>query len=191
MRLIKPVQALLIAIAMLACFHSYAQEKIITGTIYDEQGAPLSNATVSVKGDKKSVATDSSGSFRLQVPPGAKTLTVSYVGMQQQEVSIEGKNSVNVILQGAENKLNEVVVVGYGTTRKSDLTGSVATLKGGALNKTPSSSVDQLLQGKIPGVQVITAGGAARCRSYHPHPGRQFTKWFQRPAGGSGRLPVG
>ena len=138
---------------------SSAQTKAVSGIITDDSGNALSGATINVKNTSVSTTSNSLGAFTINVPTDGKILVVSYVGMKVQEIPIGKSEAFNVTLSAVSNTLDDVVVVGYGTTKKSDLTGSVSTLKGSELNKTPSSSVDQLLQGKIPGVQVTTSGG--------------------------------
>jgi len=137
-----------------------AQQKVITGVVADKQGITLPGVLVAVKGSAPKTATDGKGKFSISVPMGPVTLVFSFVGMQTTEVPVgAGKNDIEVTMQNSSRDLNEVVVVGYGTEKKVDVTGSVGSIKGSDLIKTPASSVDQLLQGKIPGVQVITSSG--------------------------------
>lgn len=137
-----------------------AQQRTTTGTVSDEAGSPIPGVTVTVKGTSMKASTNPDGRFTIGVPSGPQTLVFQYLGMEAKEVSVSpDRLNVNVSMRSSSQELDQVVVVGYGTTRKSDLTGSVATLKGSELNRTPASSVDQLLQGKIAGVQVIAPGG--------------------------------
>lgn len=138
----------------------HAQQRKITGRVLDDQAKPLPGATIVVKETKTATISDGSGRFTLNVPARGKTMMVSYIGMQTKEIPLGGQTDITVNMQLLPGNLNNVVVVGYGVVKKSDLTGAVATLKGSDLNKTPASSVDQLLQGKIAGVQVTTSGGA-------------------------------
>lgn len=147
-----------VLILFLHALSASAQQKKISGRVFDDQAKPLPGASVSVKDTKVGTATDGDGRFTLTIPDGGKVLVISYVGMLKKEVPATGAN-LSISLQASPNSLNNVVVVGYGAVKKSDLTGSVATLKGSELNKTTASSVDQLLQGKIAGVQVTTGGG--------------------------------
>ncbi|RAJ02368.1 TonB-linked SusC/RagA family outer membrane protein [Chitinophaga skermanii] len=135
-------------------------QKTITGRVLDDQAKPLPGATIVVKETKTATVSDADGHFTLKVPAEGKTIVFSYIGMVKKELTIGQQSSYTVQMELAANNLNNVVVVGYGTVKKGDLTGAVATLKGSDLNKTPASSVDQLLQGKIAGVQVTTSGGA-------------------------------
>lgn len=137
-----------------------AQQRIIKGSVVDEVGQPLPGVLISAKGESSRTSSDARGNYSIQVSVGNKVLVFTFLGMQTKEASVgANQNTLNVNLQPDLKSLEEVVVVGYGTVRKSDLTGAVSTLKGGELNRTPASSVDQLLQGKIPGVQVTTGGG--------------------------------
>jgi len=137
-----------------------AQQRTTTGTVTDETGAPIPGVTISVKGTSSKASSNENGKFSIGVPAGPQTLIFQYLGMEAKEVTIS-PNKLNyvVAMQSTSESLDQVVVVGYGTTRKSDLTGAVSSLKGSELNRTPASSVDQLLQGKIAGVQVIAPGG--------------------------------
>ncbi|RZM28541.1 MAG: TonB-dependent receptor [Pedobacter sp.] len=138
----------------------YAQQRVLKGTVNDETGAPLPGVGVTVKGENTATSTDTNGAFSIALSAGQKTLVFTFIGMQTKEVSISAnQTSLEVILIDDQKSLDEVLVVGYGTVKKSDLTGAVSTLKGSDLNRTPASSVDQLLQGKLPGVQVINSGG--------------------------------
>ena len=137
-----------------------AQERSITGVVADQQGLTLPGVTVTLKGTQVATSTDRKGNFAIRVPVGETTLVFSFVGMQTSEIKVDpGKNNLQITLQNNPKDLNEVVVVGYGTQKKADLTGSVASIKGSDLVKTPSSSVDQLLEGTMAGVQVITSSG--------------------------------
>ncbi|PUZ23773.1 TonB-linked outer membrane protein, SusC/RagA family [Chitinophaga costaii] len=147
---------------LILCLHvlsASAQQKKISGRVFDDQSKPLPGASVSIKDTKAGTATDADGRFTLNAPPEGKVLVVTYLGMLKKEIVLDGQASYTVNLQASPNSLNNVVIVGYGAVKKSDVTGSVATLKGSELNKTTASSVDQLLQGKVAGVQVTTGGG--------------------------------
>ena len=137
-----------------------SQVRPVTGVVADPQGLTLPGVTISLKGTRISAATDSKGKFTINVPTGEATLIFSFIGMQTKEVKVSaGKTNLQITLQNNSRDLNEVVVVGYGTQKKADVTGSVASLKGSDLIKEPASSVDQLLEGRIPGLQVVTSSG--------------------------------
>lgn len=131
----------------------------IEGIVFNENNEYLPGVNIIVKGGKAGSSTDAKGRFSLNVNDANAVLVFSYVGYQSIEVSLKGRTQLNISLSPAVQSLTEVVVVGYGTTKKSDLTGSVVALKGSDLNRTPAVSIDQLLQGKIAGVQVITPSG--------------------------------
>jgi TonB-linked SusC/RagA family outer membrane protein len=132
---------------------------LVSGTIKDAQSSPLPGVSVIVKGTNEGTTTDAEGKFTLTARDPESILVFSFVGFQSQEAKVGSQTVFDITLTEDISTLQEVVVVGYGETKKSDLTGSVATLKGGDLNKTPAASVDQLLQGKMAGVQVINNGG--------------------------------
>lgn len=136
-----------------------AQDRIITGVISDQNGNPLSNATVKLKNLKKSVVSDANGTFRISVPPNVTTLTVSYVGMKPVDVSLEGKSNLIVTLDIADSKLNDVIVIGYGTTKRAGVSSSISSVNAKDIKDLPVAGVDQALQGKIAGVTVTSNSG--------------------------------
>ena len=139
---------------------SFAQ-KTITGKITDSKdGSTVRGASVTVKGSRTGAQTDANGAFSLSVPNDATTLVVSSVGFTSQEVDIAGKNSVEVSMVMNSTSLGEVVIIGYGTTRRKDLTGSIATITSKDFNKGQVTSPEQLINGKIAGVQISMPGGA-------------------------------
>lgn len=136
-----------------------AQSKTVTGTVTDEDGAGVAGASVVVKGSNLGTNTNANGAFSITVPASARTLVISFVGLSSEEVSI-GDGPLNVKLKNAaSNDLNEVVVVGYGSVRKRDLTGSVASVTSKEFNTGQINSPEQLLQGKVPGVQITNSSG--------------------------------
>jgi iron complex outermembrane receptor protein len=140
---------------------SFAQTKVITGKVTDSKdGSAVSGATVAAKGSRGGTQTGSDGSFSLSVDNAVTTLVISYVGFTTQEVSIDGKTSVEVSLVVNNQTLGEVVVTGYGSVRRKDLTGSIATIGTKDFVKGPLTSPEQLINGKVAGVQITTGGGA-------------------------------
>lgn len=141
---------------------AYAQEKVITGKVTDSKdGSPIAGASVVPAGSNAGgTVTGADGTFRVSVAPNVTALTISYVGFGTQEISIIGKTSVDVGLSSSGSNLNEVVVVGYGTARRKDITGSVASVKARDFNQGALTAPDQLIQGKVAGVQVINNTGA-------------------------------
>lgn len=137
-----------------------AQERVISGRITDSKDTSgIPGVTISAKGTKIGTATKNDGTFSLTVGSNVTTLVISSVGYATQEVSIGGKTSVEVSLVATGNNLNEVVVTGYGTARRKDLTGATATLREKDFNKGVYTSPDQLIQGKAAGVLVINNTG--------------------------------
>lgn len=131
----------------------------ISGKVTDTKGAGLPGVTVIVPGTTTGASTDPDGNFRLQVPASATQLQVSFVGYAKQTVNIAGRSTVTVQLQDDTQALGDVVVVGYGTVQKSDLTGAVAALGPKEFNKGTFTSPDQLIQGRASGVQVTQNSG--------------------------------
>ena len=141
----------------LFCFVAFAQ-KTITGTVTDVTGDPLIGATVSL-GGTNGVVTDYDGNFTLSNVKTGATLTVTYVGYQTKTVTVGSQNTYNIVLEANDKTLDEVVVVGYGTMKRRDLTGAVASVSGETLAKNPVANIAQALQGQLPGVSVISQDG--------------------------------
>lgn len=131
----------------------------ISGVVVGSAGTPLDGATITVKNSNRSTITDSSGRFSLAVPRNA-ILVVSYIGYADQEVTVGTQTLLRITLQPAGTGLDEVVVVGYTTQRRGDLTGSISTVKAGDINGLPVGGVDQILQGKVAGVNITQNTGA-------------------------------
>ena len=130
----------------------------VTGVVRDAAGAPLAGVTVSVKGSRIAVQTDAEGKFSIDVPDNG-VLIFSNVDYKTQEVSVKGQASLNIKMEAANKELNEVVVVGYQTRRRGDLSGSVSVVNVGGISKLPVLSVDQALEGKVPGVRITQNTG--------------------------------
>lgn len=135
------------------------QAKVITGTVTDQTGETIISASVVVKGTTIGTVTDFDGNYTLDVPDNATTLVFSYIGLQTQEVAISG-NVINVTLSENSEVLEEVVVTGYGTTKKRDLVTSVASVSADQLKDVPVVSAAEALQGKLAGVSVTTSEGS-------------------------------
>jgi TonB-linked SusC/RagA family outer membrane protein len=138
---------------------AFSQTKTISGKVTDDKGAAVQGATVTVKGTKVGASTAADGSFTINAPTSATAIVVSSVGFTEQEVSITGQSSVTVALVPTQSNLNEVVVIGYGTARRKDLTGAVASVQAKDFNQGVIAAPDQLLQNKTPGVEVSTSSG--------------------------------
>lgn len=136
-----------------------AAQQTITGTIVDSTGEPVIGATVKEQGTTNAAVTDFDGNFTLSVS-GKKPVEISYIGMKTKTVDVAGKSSINVTLEDEANDLNEVVVIGYGTVQKKDLTGAVATLSSEKIADIPVSNVSEAMTGKLAGVNVTTTEGS-------------------------------
>lgn len=133
----------------------------VKGTIVDQSGEPVIGATVLEKGaGTNGTVTDIDGNFSLTLKGSSKKVTVSYVGMKTVTVDVDGKSSVNVKLEDEASTLNDVVVIGYGTVRKKDLTGSVASISSDDIAGVPVSSVSEAMTGKLAGVKITTTEGS-------------------------------
>ncbi|MGM9718074.1 MAG: SusC/RagA family TonB-linked outer membrane protein [Prevotella sp.] len=142
----------------MVCFLAFAQ-KTITGTVKDSSGETVIGASVLEKGTQNGVVTDFDGNFTIKVS-GKNPIVVSYIGMKTQTIAIGNKTKLDITLEDEATSLNDLVVIGYGAVRKKDLTGAVSTVKGGDLNKVPTSSVAEALTGKLSGVNVMTTDGS-------------------------------
>ena len=164
------LKLLLLGVLFMLCpLLSQAQaNRAISGKVTDETGTGLPGVTVLVPGTSIGTSTGADGGFQLDVPATATKLSLSFVGYTTQTVDITGKSSVSVSLKSDAQALSDVVVVGYGTVRKQDLTGAVSTLTPKDFNKGTFTSPDQLIQGRASGVQVTQnsgqPGGAATIR---------------------------
>jgi TonB-dependent starch-binding outer membrane protein SusC len=159
MILTKLARGILTMLSLFVCVAlATAQTKTVTGKVTDSKGEGVPSATVSVKGTKVSTTTGADGSFSLNAPTSAKTLVISSVGFTSKEVSITD-GAIAVTLETQNAALNEVVVIGYGTRKVKDLTGSVSNITTKDFNKGQISTPDQLLQGRTPGVLVTPASG--------------------------------
>lgn len=139
-----------------------SSEKTITGRV-TEEGSPegIPGVTIQVKGTSTGTVTDIDGNYNLTIPDDAQTLIFSFIGYRRQEVAINGRPTIDIVLEQAIESLSEVVVVGYGTQKKSDITGAVASVPEERLEMVPNLSVAQAIQGAIPGIQVNTNSAGA------------------------------
>jgi len=139
----------------------FGQARSISGTVSDElTKETLPGATVVIKGTTKGASTDINGKFTLEVGPNDVLLAITFVGYEPKEVSLGSANNYPIFLTSSKVMLSELVVIGYGTVRKSDLTGAVGSVKAKELTKVTSLSPEQSLQGKVAGVQVTSTSGA-------------------------------
>ena len=137
----------------------FAQKKAVYGVVTDPLKDPIIGATVLIKGAKEGTITDINGRFTIQAAPNA-TLVISFIGYESQEIKVTNQPVLNVILQDKSIQLNEAVVIGYGTVRRKDLTGSVAKVNIDEMNAAPVATIDQALSGKIAGVSIVAADAA-------------------------------
>ncbi|RKO72406.1 SusC/RagA family TonB-linked outer membrane protein [Sphingobacterium puteale] len=152
-------QCVMMPALLLTTFTAVAQTRELKGKVVDEHQSPLTGATIKVKGSTTATTTDAEGAFSLNIPNDAKSLEVSYIGYTLKEVPIAGNDMTIALEPSSDQGLEEVVVIGYGTARKKDLTGSMVTIGAKNFNKGIMTSPDQLIQGKTPGVMVINNTG--------------------------------
>lgn len=151
----------LVAVVLLVlAFNAMGQSFAVEGKVTDENQQALPGVNVLIKGTTIGTATDVNGTYKIQVPSGAATLVFSFIGYNSEEEPVSNRSNINVELIPDVQSLNEVVVVGYGTVRKSDLTGSVASVKAEEIRSMPVASLEQGLQGRAAGVQVTQASSA-------------------------------
>ncbi len=135
------------------------QSKKVTGIVTSSLGESIPGVSIIVKGTTIGITTDMDGNYSLNVPINAATLVFSFIGMETQEVTIGSKTVVNVLLEQSSIGLEEVIAVGYGSVKKSDLTGAVVSVKGEKLQELPITTIEQGLQGRVAGVQIIQGSG--------------------------------
>ena len=136
------------------------QQKQITGKITDESGNPLPGVNIQVEGTTVGTISDVNGQYTISAPSQNAVLVFSFIGYNPQKITVGGQSAINVALAPSVTAMQEVVVVGYGTSRKADLTGSIAAVKQDAYVNQPVNRVDQILQGRTAGVNVMNASGA-------------------------------
>jgi len=138
---------------------SLIAQRTISGTITDDKKEPLIGASVLVKGTSTGTISDVSGAFSFSIPANGTTLVISYTGYASKEIAIGASNNYNVMLEQEAIDLSDIVIVGYGTQSKKELTGSVSKITSETISRLPVTGVDQALQGQAPGVQVTSASG--------------------------------
>ena len=158
-RLDKPT-VLSVLLSLMLQF-AFPQDKVVTGKVVDSKDrSALPSVSIVAKGTHTGTQTDSIGNFRLTVPLSVRTLTISAVGFLSQDVDVSMVNYVEVVLSGTASSLDDVVVIGYGTAKKKDLTGAVASVSEKDFNKGTYTSPELLIQGKVPGVQITSNDGS-------------------------------
>lgn len=153
---------LLMLVLVLSSFSSISlqAQNIVSGTIYDKDGLPLPGANVIEKGTKNGAITDFDGNYSITVGEQS-TLIYSYIGFDSQEVSVAGRNKINITLKEGGEVLDEIVIVGYGTQKKESVVGAISQVKGADLMERAAgiSNVEEALQGNLPGVTTIQGSG--------------------------------
>jgi TonB-dependent starch-binding outer membrane protein SusC len=150
---------LTVLLFFVACVGGFAQDRTITGTVKDATGSALPGVSVAIKGTSKGAQTDASGAFKVSATTG-QTLVFSFLGMQTQEVTVGNATALSIVLQDETKGLGEVVVIGYGSQKKKDLTGSITTINSQDFIKGNIATPEQLISGKLAGVQITSNGGA-------------------------------
>lgn len=148
-------------ILFLMCIYTNAQNRNITGTVKSNDGFPVPGANVVIQGTERGGTTDFDGKFNLEVLSSDKNLEVSYVGFQTKVINLEGKSNFTIVLIENVSKLTEVVVVGYGSQKRVNLTGAVGTISSESIESRPITSASQILAGKLPGVHIAQSSGIA------------------------------
>ena len=156
---------LLMILCFLASTSVFAQRITVTGTVTDEGGNPLVGTTVLIKGTTVGAITDANGKYSVDVSSRNVSLVFSFIGFVTQEVAVQNRAVVDVVLKAEITGLDEVIVVGYGTQKKSDITGTVASLPKERLENAPNLNVAQAIQGAVPGVMVQQTIGGAQAAS--------------------------
>lgn len=150
----------IVVLSLLFCASSYAQVKKITGKVTDgSDGGPMPGVNVSIKGQPSNVATNVDGMYTIQADPATDALVFSYIGFKRQTIVLAGKTSLNVSLMSDDAELDEVIVVGYGTKKKSEILGSVATISGEELMDIPAPNIAGALRNRIAGVGISQVSG--------------------------------
>ena len=145
--------------AVLAVTQVSAQNRTVRGKVTEDGKKPVANASVIVKGSTLGTKTDDNGNYTIAVPANAKVLSFSALNFETQEASIGSKTEINVVLSATVSELQEVIVTGYGTTKKATNTGSISIVKAADIENLPFSSVDKALQGKVAGLQSVASSG--------------------------------
>ena len=163
--------------------------RTVSGTVSDELGEPLIGVSVTLPGRTGGVTTDIDGNYQIAVPAGVSKIAFSYVGYNTLETEITS-NRLDVSLEPSSQSLQEMVVIGYGTTKKNDLTGSVSAISEKDFNKGVISSPEELINGKIAGVQITSAGGSPNAGLERPsHRTRRCAYGSRRWRGRLRQLP--
>src|SRR5690606_19924523 len=137
-----------------------AQQYVVRGTVNDANGMPLAGVSVVEKGTTNGVATDFDGNYQISVAGEQSVLEFIYLGFSTQTRTVGSNTTINITLTESTSELDEVVVIGYGTARKSDLTGSVVTVSGTDLKNVPVATAAEAMTGRLAGVQIVSTEGS-------------------------------
>lgn len=172
----KLLQGLLVMFLIGMTNYAISQTSSVSGTVQDENNEPLPGTSILLKGSTTGAVTDIDGKFNLTVSGANPVLVVSFLGYLTQEIAVNNRSNINVQLVADLSELGEVVVVGYGTQKKSDLTGAISTLGGSDLAERRTPNISQALQGAVPGVMVTRNNNAPGSSANHPYP-RYYYHW--------------
>ena len=151
--------ALTLWLCLIAPNIAHAQDHTVKGTVKDDQGLPVVGASVFIKGTNKGIITGADGGFSIQITNANQVLTISYVGFKTFTASVAGKTTIAIVLEETKSQLNDVIVVGYGTQKKSNLTSAISTISNKDFRDQPVSNLAQSIEGKLPGILVTTPSG--------------------------------
>lgn len=144
-----------ISLLVISTITLFAQEKFpVTGKITDDAGKPIVGVSVQVKGTSTTTVTNPDGTFQITAPSGTSTLVISSVGFTQQEIPLNNRKEISLTMSTAVNTMQDIVVVGYGTRRRGDVTGSISSVTSEEIRQIPTTNVSQALQGRVPGLVV-------------------------------------
>lgn len=146
-------------VCMLVSLSAWAQERSVSGRVTVDDGTSMPGVNVIIKGTTQGTVTDVDGNFRITVPSNSTVLVFSFIGLQTNEVVVGDRSVLEVAMENDITQLSEVVVVGYSTQQKKEITGAVSSVKGDVINNLPMQSFDRALQGRAAGVQVLSANG--------------------------------
>ena len=155
----KKLRIILLLFLFVTSWDSFAQVKTVTGTVTDASNFPLPGVSVGISGTKNGTSTDLDGKYSIRISSEQDVLVFSYIGFKTQQIKVAGKTTINVALATDAMGLNEVVVVGYGSMKKSDLTGAIASVKGDDLLKIASNRPIEALQGRVAGLNITKTSG--------------------------------